>query len=190
MIRLKAAHFTSIPMHTNAALALSAVDFCCKAQKSGGQFAECVCEATTLDSPASASRMDQGVIPLRVGAALVQSTQNHALCVGGKNLLQGSRNFRSSCQPGQRSVCQRAKAGGGYFDDDPALSTSILCQTGQRGSSAPIEPPPQTTPSNHPLKQGQVSPLIPSRGLHVLSVTLSTTLPNPALMITKHDSRH
>eukprot|EP00955_Chlamydomonas_euryale_P102299 365410-Chlamydomonas_euryale.AAC.7 len=55
----------------------------------------------------------EGVIPLRVGAALVQSTQSVALCVGGKNGLWGSRNFSSSCQPGQRSVGYRTKAGWG-----------------------------------------------------------------------------
>jgi len=83
-----------------------------------------------------------GVIPLRVGAALVQSTQTDAVCVGGDNGLGGSRNFSSSCQPGHRSVSQRAKAGGGLlWRWDPALSTSILCQAGQRGPSAPMESP-------------------------------------------------
>eukprot|EP00955_Chlamydomonas_euryale_P040710 351787-Chlamydomonas_euryale.AAC.3 len=58
---------------------------------------------------------DEAVIPLRVGAALGQPTQNGALCVGGENGLRGSRNYSSSCQPGRLSVCRRAKAGRGLL---------------------------------------------------------------------------
>eukprot|EP00955_Chlamydomonas_euryale_P070064 360655-Chlamydomonas_euryale.AAC.2 len=84
-------------------------------------------------------RCTKGAIPLCAGAALVQSTQNGALCFGGKNGLRGSRNFSSSCQVGQR-----AKAEGATFTTGPRVVNAILCQAGQRGLSAPMESPPKS----------------------------------------------
>eukprot|EP00955_Chlamydomonas_euryale_P050805 354659-Chlamydomonas_euryale.AAC.3 len=66
--------------------------------------------------------------------------------LAAKVVSGGLRDFSSSCQPGQRSVGQCAKAGGGgglLWRWDPALSTSILCQAGQRGPSAPMELTPE-----------------------------------------------
>eukprot|EP00955_Chlamydomonas_euryale_P037594 350821-Chlamydomonas_euryale.AAC.2 len=54
--------------------------------------------------------------------------------------------FQYSCQPGQRSVGQRAKAEGGVlWRQDPTSSTTTLCQAGQRSLSAPMESTPEIT---------------------------------------------
>eukprot|EP00955_Chlamydomonas_euryale_P086716 364238-Chlamydomonas_euryale.AAC.8 len=60
--------------------------------------------------PAFACR---GVVPLRVGAALAQSTQNDVLCVGGENGLRGRAISVAAASLGNAALANAPKQGGG-----------------------------------------------------------------------------
>eukprot|EP00955_Chlamydomonas_euryale_P097172 365057-Chlamydomonas_euryale.AAC.9 len=80
------------------------------------------------------------MIPLLVGGVLAQSTQNDALCVGGENGLGGSRNFSSSCQPGQRNFGQ--SRGGATLAMGPRVVDVHTLPGWPTRLSAPMESPP------------------------------------------------
>eukprot|EP00955_Chlamydomonas_euryale_P065956 359412-Chlamydomonas_euryale.AAC.1 len=89
------------------------VDFCrCEPRMTSWDFYRCGPRSTLGDF----CRCER-VIPLRVGAALVQSTPNDVLCVGGKMASGGCAISVTAASLGSAALADAPKPGRGYFGD-------------------------------------------------------------------------